>query len=88
VERGFITAEEAPTLDTKQVVRLLFRSGFSTADQTTKDAGRGVGMNLIADLVQQAGGKLGIATAAGKFTRFTVTLPALESRDTMRMAAI
>jgi chemotaxis protein histidine kinase CheA len=45
-------------------------------------------MNLIADLVQQAGGKLGIATAAGKFTRFTVTLPALESRDTMRVAAI
>jgi two-component system, chemotaxis family, sensor kinase CheA len=88
VERGFITAAEAPTLDTKQVVRLLFRSGFSTADQTTKDAGRGVGMNLIADLVQQAGGKLGIATAAGKFTRFTVTLPALESRDTMRLAAI
>jgi chemotaxis protein histidine kinase CheA len=88
VERGFITAEEAPTLDTKAVVRLLFRSGFSTADQTTKDAGRGVGMNLIADLVQQAGGKLGIATAAGKFTRFTVTLPALESRDTMRVAAI
>jgi two-component system chemotaxis sensor kinase CheA len=88
VERGFITAAEAPTLDTKQVVRLLFRSGFSTADQTTKDAGRGVGMNLIADLVQQAGGKLGIATAAGKFTRFTVTLPALESRDTMRVAAI
>ncbi len=88
VQRGFVTAEEAPNLDTKQVVRLLFRSGFSTAEQTTKDAGRGVGMNLIADLVQQAGGKIGVSTAPGKFTRLTVTLPALETHDTIRMAAI
>jgi HPt (histidine-containing phosphotransfer) domain-containing protein len=81
VQRGFITAEEAPTLGTKQVVRLLFRSGFSTVEHATKDAGRGVGMNLIADLVQQAGGKLGISTVPGKFTRFTVSLPTLQSRE-------
>jgi two-component system, chemotaxis family, sensor kinase CheA len=81
VQRGFITAEEAPTLGTKQVVRLLFRSGFSTVEHATKDAGRGVGMNLIADLVQQAGGKLGVSTVPGKFTRFTVSLPTLQSRE-------
>jgi signal transduction histidine kinase len=38
-------------------------------------------MNLIADLVQQAGGKLGVSTVPGKFTRFTVSLPTLQSRE-------
>ncbi|MDB6082316.1 MAG: hypothetical protein JWN43_197 [Gammaproteobacteria bacterium] len=88
VQRGFITAEEAPTLGTKQVVKLLFRSGFSTAEHATKDAGRGVGMNLIADLVQQAGGKLGVSTSPGKFTRFTVSLPTLQSGETSRAVAL
>jgi HPt (histidine-containing phosphotransfer) domain-containing protein len=88
VQRGFITAEEAPSLGTKQIVRLLFRSGFSTAEHTTKDAGRGVGMNLIADLVQQAGGKLGVSTVAGKFTRFTFSLPTLQSGEANQAVAV
>ena len=44
--------------------------------RATKDAGRGVGMNLMADLMRQIGGRVGVATAPGKYTRVTVTLPA------------
>jgi two-component system, chemotaxis family, sensor kinase CheA len=75
VKKGFITPEKAQTLDTKQVFSLLFHSGFSTLETATKDAGRGVGMNLIADLTNQMGGKVSVATSAGKFTRMTMTLP-------------
>jgi HPt (histidine-containing phosphotransfer) domain-containing protein len=75
LKKGFITAEKAQTLDTKQVFSLLFHSGFSTLDTATKDAGRGVGMNLIADLTNQMGGKVSVATSAGKFTRLTMTMP-------------
>jgi HPt (histidine-containing phosphotransfer) domain-containing protein/PAS domain-containing protein len=75
VKKGFVTAERALTLDTKQVFSLLFHSGFSTLETATKDAGRGVGMNLIADLTNQMGGKVSVATSAGKFTRLTMTLP-------------
>ena len=64
-------------LDSRQALGLLFRAGFSTAESVNKDAGRGVGMNLVADLVQQSGGKLGVATVPGKFTRFTIMLPEL-----------
>ena len=52
-----------------------------------KDAGRGVGMNLIADLVQQAGGKIGVSSAAGRYTRFTVTLPEVQQRNADTEAA-
>ncbi len=76
LQKGFITAEQAPRLDAKQTFSLLFRPGFSTVEHATKDAGRGVGMNLMADLMQQIGGRVGVATSVGKFTRLTMTLPA------------
>ena len=75
LKKGFITPEKAQTLDTKQVFSLMFHAGFSTLDTATKDAGRGVGMNLIADLTNQMGGKVSVATSAGKFTRLTMTMP-------------
>jgi HPt (histidine-containing phosphotransfer) domain-containing protein len=75
LEKGLVTPAEAASLDAKGVIKFLFKSGFSTVEGANKDAGRGVGMNLIADLVQQAGGKISIASAAGRYTRFTVTLP-------------
>jgi two-component system chemotaxis sensor kinase CheA len=75
LKKGFITPERAQTLDTKQIFSLLFQSGFSTMETATKDAGRGVGMNLIADLTNQMGGRVSVATSSGKFTRLTMTLP-------------
>jgi two-component system, chemotaxis family, sensor kinase CheA len=80
VKQGFITLERAQTLDAKQVYSLLFRPGFSTVETVTKDAGRGVGMNLMADLIGRIGGRFSVATAAGKFTRFTLTMPRAAER--------
>jgi two-component system chemotaxis sensor kinase CheA len=75
LKKGFITPERAQTLDTKQIFSLLFQPGFSTVETATKDAGRGVGMNVIADLTNQMGGRVSVATSNGKFTRLTMTLP-------------
>ena len=75
LKKGFITPEKAATLDAKQVFSLLFQPGFSTVEIATKDAGRGVGMNLMAGLMQQIGGKVSVATVPGKFTRLTLSLP-------------
>jgi two-component system, chemotaxis family, sensor kinase CheA len=75
LKKGFITPEKAQTLDTKQAFALLFHPGFSTIETASKDAGRGVGMNLIADLTNQMGGRVSVATSLGKFMRLTMTLP-------------
>jgi two-component system chemotaxis sensor kinase CheA len=80
LKKGFITPERAQTLDTKQIFSLLFQSGFSTLETATKDAGRGVGMNLIADLTNQMGGRVSVATSAGKFTRLTMSWPRAAKR--------
>jgi chemotaxis protein histidine kinase CheA len=75
MQKGFITPEQAGSLDAKQMLSLLFQPGFTTMDEVTRDGGRGVGMNLMADLMRQIGGKVGVATSPGKFTRVTMTLP-------------
>jgi chemotaxis protein histidine kinase CheA len=41
------------------------------------DAGRGIGMDLVARSVYGVGGRIGVATNLGKFTRFKITLPAV-----------
>jgi HPt (histidine-containing phosphotransfer) domain-containing protein/PAS domain-containing protein len=80
LKKGFITPERAATLDTRQIFSLLFQPGFSTVETATKDAGRGVGMNVIADLTNQMGGRVSVATSAGKFTRLTMTMPRAAKR--------
>ncbi|MDP9082180.1 MAG: Hpt domain-containing protein [Pseudomonadota bacterium] len=75
LKKAMITPEQAATLDAKQTFALLFLPGFSTVESATKDAGRGVGMNLIADIVYRGGGQVKVATALGKFTRLSMTLP-------------
>ncbi len=82
LKKGFLTPEQAQTLNAKQVFKLLFQAGFSTVETATQDAGRGVGMNLMASLMQQIGGKVAVATMPGKFTRLTLTLPQLKRADT------
>jgi sensor histidine kinase regulating citrate/malate metabolism len=78
VERGLITPAQAALLDPRQTMALIFRPGFSTADRVTTDAGRGAGMDLVRILVAELGGRVGLASAGGKFSKFKIWLPATE----------
>jgi len=76
LRRGLISDAEAAQLDAKAVLGLIFRPGFSTRDGADRDAGRGVGLDLVRRIVQDAGGRVGVATTPGRSTRFRITLPA------------
>ncbi|HEY6641672.1 ATP-binding protein [Povalibacter sp.] len=76
VERGLITPAQASLLDPRQTMALIFRPGFSTADRVTTDAGRGAGMDLVRILVAELGGRVGLASAGGRFSKFKIWLPA------------
>lgn len=75
VKRGIVTTEEAARLESKQLMALLFRPGFSTQDDADENAGRGVGMNVVAELVKELKGRIAVATGEGRYTRFTIVLP-------------
>jgi chemotaxis protein histidine kinase CheA len=82
VRKQILTAEEAAAMDTRAAMALIFRPGFSTQEHVSMDAGRGVGMDVVAKSVYAIGGKIGVTTNPGKFTRFKVSLPATEEANT------
>jgi chemotaxis protein histidine kinase CheA len=79
IARGLVGAEQGEALDARSVLALLFKAGFSTRDRQDRDAGRGVGLDLVRRTVQSLSGKLGVTSVSGKFTRFRLTLPAPEA---------
>ncbi|MGH8150964.1 MAG: ATP-binding protein [Steroidobacteraceae bacterium] len=76
VRKQLVTETEAAGMDSRAAMALIFRPGFSTQDQVSLDAGRGVGMDVVARTIYGLGGKIGVSTSPGKFTRFKISLPA------------
>jgi signal transduction histidine kinase/PAS domain-containing protein len=86
VRKQIITQEEAAGMDTRAAMALIFRPGFSTQEEVSMDAGRGVGMDVVARSVYALGGKIGVSTNPGKFTRFKIVLPAAEAASSTAVA--
>ncbi len=57
------------------IMQLILTPGFSTAAQVTQAAGRGVGMDVVANEIKQLGGSLQISSVVGQGTNFTIRLP-------------
>jgi chemosensory pili system protein ChpA (sensor histidine kinase/response regulator) len=72
-ERGLLKAESKAT--DEEIMQLILTPGFSTAKKITQAAGRGVGMDVVANEVKKLGGSLQISSVIGQGTNFTVRLP-------------
>lgn len=70
---GLIT--EGHALSDEEAMQLILEPGFSTAENLTQAAGRGVGMDVVANEVKKLGGSLLMETVAGKGSRFMIRLP-------------
>ncbi|MDZ7804879.1 Hpt domain-containing protein [Thiohalophilus sp.] len=73
IERGLLRSEDKVTKET--LLNMIMQSGFSTAEQVTQIAGRGVGMDVVNSEIKQLGGLLEIDTHEGQGTSFTISLP-------------
>jgi chemosensory pili system protein ChpA (sensor histidine kinase/response regulator) len=62
-------------LSDEDAMQLILEPGFSTAGSITQQAGRGVGMDVVATEIKRLGGALHMETRAGEGTVFTVRLP-------------
>ena len=72
-ERGLLRDERE--LTDRETMQFVLAQGFSTAQEVTQVAGRGVGMDVVNAEIKQLGGSLEIDSEAGRGTRFTVRLP-------------
>jgi chemotaxis protein histidine kinase CheA len=76
VTKGIISQNDAAALSDQEAMMLVFRSGFSTASGVTRDAGRGVGMDVIAEIAARLGGRISLNSEVGKNMRLSLSFPA------------
>jgi two-component system chemotaxis sensor kinase CheA len=56
----------------KELIKLLFRDGFSTAESVSEVSGRGVGLSAVRANIRELGGTIGVSTKPGQGTTFTL----------------
>ncbi|WP_196157404.1 ATP-binding protein [Reinekea sp. G2M2-21] len=76
IQSGLVTEQQSELMSQKQLIALIFSPTLSTQSAADMDAGRGMGMTVIRDLVKDQGGKINVATRAHMGSTFTITLPA------------
>ena len=75
VELGIITAADAAQLTEGQALNLVFHPGLSTSDTVTAISGRGVGMDIVKNVVERLKGTVTIRTTPGKGSTFYLKVP-------------
>jgi two-component system, chemotaxis family, sensor kinase CheA len=75
VQRGVVTREQVARMDTKEIIGLIFRPGFSTATEVSNISGRGVGMDVVRTNIERIGGSVDVVSEVGKGTTTRVRIP-------------
>jgi chemotaxis protein histidine kinase CheA len=73
IHRGLIRADQA--INDNEIVELIFRPGFSTAEVLSEESGRGVGLDVVRDSVSRLRGTLEVESMPGQGTAFTMKFP-------------
>ncbi len=71
-ENNLPVAEDIPD---KEVWKLIFQPGFSTAAEVTDVSGRGVGMDVVRRNIEAIGGRIEIESKTGNGSAFYIQLP-------------
>lgn len=75
VEKNLADEEMANRLTDLETLDFLFLPGFSTSVNLTEISGRGIGLNIVQNIVQEVGGVVSIQSIPNKGTSFYLQLP-------------
>lgn len=75
LEKESITMEQAAAMSEKEVIDLLFRPSFSTAEVVSDISGRGVGLDVVKTKIEALGGDIEVRTKLYEGTTFIIRLP-------------
>jgi two-component system chemotaxis sensor kinase CheA len=70
-----INNEEAERMTPAEALDLIFRPGFSTAEEITEISGRGVGLDVVRSVLHRLKGTVELETQLGHGTKFRLKLP-------------
>ncbi|MBP3569469.1 MAG: chemotaxis protein CheA [Lachnospiraceae bacterium] len=75
IAKGTITAEQGDAMSDKEIIDLLFRPSFSTAEKISDVSGRGVGLDVVKTKIESLGGDVEVRTTLGQGSNFIIRLP-------------
>ena len=79
VRKNLVNSHTAAGLSDAELLEFLFLPGFSTRQDVSTISGRGVGLNVVQSMVQEAGGAVTVTSDPGAGTVFRLTLPVTRS---------
>lgn len=74
-ERGMIDEDRLASISDHDASMLIFAAGFSTASTISDVSGRGVGMDVVRNAVEKAGGRIAMSSVKGEGTTLRIDLP-------------
>ena len=75
IAQGLVSEVDAEKLPENQIHKFIFAPGFSTAAKVTNVSGRGVGMDVVRNNIDQIGGTIDVKSVAGAGLSFTIKIP-------------
>ncbi len=75
LEKGLVTEEEAEKMTKEDKIKLIFASGFSTAEKITDVSGRGVGMDVVRTKIEALNGSIEVLSEIGEGSEIRIKLP-------------
>jgi chemotaxis protein histidine kinase CheA len=72
---GLLDSAVAGTASEPEILRTIFAAGFSTREQVSEVSGRGIGLNIVLDVVENVGGKVDVRSELGRGTTFDIEVP-------------
>jgi len=75
VEKGMMDEVSAFQLDDKSAFQLIMSAGFSTAEVISDVSGRGVGMDVVNNMITKLNGSVEIESVVGEGTKISIKVP-------------
>ncbi len=75
LEKGLVTEEEAEKMTKEDKIKLIFASGFSTAEKISDVSGRGVGMDVVRTKIEALNGSIEVLSEIGEGSEIRIKLP-------------
>ncbi|GHT86225.1 hypothetical protein FACS1894154_01190 [Betaproteobacteria bacterium] len=72
VNSGHLSREDAARLSDQEIAGRIFRPGISTAEIANRDAGHGIGLDIVLEKVNSINGRLLVKSRPDRFTEFHI----------------
>lgn len=75
ISSGLLSEADAAKLGHNEILSLIFKPGFSTAEQVTSVSGRGVGMDVVKTSIERIGGTVDLISTEGEGSTVRIKIP-------------